>query len=70
MASATRSGCVSTGVRRIPSSRIPPPAPPVTNPDALERIYEWMKLNQDLSPDAETWMSVAKGTSKGASHGD
>lgn len=38
-------------------------------PESLNRIQEWMQLNQDLSPDPETWLRNSEHPPKGGRHG-
>jgi hypothetical protein len=38
-------------------------------PDVLERIDEWLTLNQDLGPNPSEWLDVARRGQKGESSG-
>jgi hypothetical protein len=38
-------------------------------PESLNRIQEWMQVNQELSPDPEKWLRNSEHTPKGGRHG-
>ena len=39
-------------------------------PEMLNRIQEWMQLNQELLPDPEKWLRAAEHKPKGGRHGN
>jgi hypothetical protein len=47
-----------------------PAGPAGDYPEALDRIEEWMKANQDLGPHAARWLSAAQSKPRSRRHGD
>ncbi len=47
-----------------------PAGPAGDYPEALDRIEEWMKANQELSPNADKWLNESRQSPKGGSHGN
>jgi hypothetical protein len=39
-------------------------------PESLNRIQEWMQLNQELLPDPEKWLRASERKPKGGQHGN
>jgi hypothetical protein len=56
--------------KQHPDEPLAPAGPAGDYPEVLNRIQEWMQLNQELLPNPSAWLDVAKRTPKGGHRGD